>query len=87
MDRLSARPVPDAEDTTTNYWASKFCLTLRECQDTIILGGKVFIDETFYKLRKEDIQTREDGLQYRGLSCIGIGCDLCQDNGRIPPSY
>lgn len=67
-------------DPTTNYWTSKLCLTLRGYQDTIVLRGKAYIDETFYKLRKEDIQTKEDGLQYRGLSrnqiCIGIGCDL-----------
>ena len=47
---------------------------------TIVLRGKAYIDETFYKLRKEDIQMKEDGLQYCGLSrnqiCIGIGCDL-----------
>ena len=45
-----------------------------------MLGGTVFIDETFYKLQKGDIETKDDGLQYRGLSrnqiCIGIGCDL-----------
>lgn len=67
-------------DTTTNYWNSKLYLTLKGYQEDIILGGTIFIDETFYKLRKEDIQTKDDGLQYRGLSrnqiCIGIGCDL-----------
>jgi len=67
-------------DTTTNYWNSKLYLTLRGYQDNIILGGITYIDETFYKLRKEDIQTKDNELQYRGLSrnqiCIGIGCDL-----------
>lgn len=67
-------------DTTTNYWNSKLYLTLRGYQDTIILGGTVFIDETFYKLQKGDIETKDDGMQYRGLSrnqiCMGIGCDL-----------
>ncbi len=67
-------------DTTTNYWNAKLFLTLRGYQDNIILGGTIYIDETFYKLRKKDIQTKDDGLQYRGLSrnqiCIGIGCDL-----------
>jgi transposase-like protein len=67
-------------DTTTNYWNAKLYLTLRGYQDNIILGGTTFIDETFYKLRKGDIQTKDDGQEYRGLSrnqiCIGIGCDL-----------
>jgi transposase-like protein len=67
-------------ETTTNYWTSKLCLTLRGYQDGIVLRGTTYIDETFYKLRRGDIQTKEDGLQYRGLSrnqiCIGIGCDL-----------
>lgn len=47
---------------------------------TTVLRGKAYIDETFYKLRKEDIQTKEDEFQYRGLSRnqirMGIGCDL-----------
>ena len=67
-------------DTTTNYWNSKLYLTLRGYQDDIVLGGTTSIDETFYRLQKRDIQTKADGLQYRGLSrnqiCIGIGCDL-----------
>ena len=67
-------------DTTTNYWNAKLCLTLEGYQDDIVLGGITYIDETFYKLQKQDIQVKDDGLQYRGLSrnqiCIGIGCDL-----------
>jgi len=67
-------------DTTTNYWNSKLCFTLKGYQDDIILGGRTYIDETFYKLRNNDVQSKDDGLQYRGLSrnqiCIGIGCDL-----------
>jgi len=67
-------------DTTTNYWNSKLYLTLRGYQDNIILRDTIFIDETFYKLQKRDIESKNDGLQYRGLSrnqiCIGIGCDL-----------
>lgn len=67
-------------DTTTNHWNAKLSLALRGYQDNIILGGTTFIDEAFYKLQKEDIQKKDDGLQYRGLSrnqiCIGIGCDL-----------
>lgn len=65
---------------TTIYWNSLLYLTLRGYQNNIILGGITYIDETFYKLRKEDIQTKDDGLEYCGLSrnqiCIGIGYDL-----------
>lgn len=48
-------------------------------QDGILLGGKVWVDETFIKVRKGDVEKRPDGKEYRGLSrnqiCIGIACD------------
>lgn len=44
-----------------------------------MLGGNVWIDETFIKVRKGGIEKRPDGKEYRGLSrkqmCIGIACD------------
>jgi len=42
-------------DTTTNYWNSKLCLTLRGYQENIILREIVYIDKTFYKLRKRGL--------------------------------
>ena len=52
---------------------------LEDYQKDIVLGGKVWIDETFYRVREPDVQRRPDGKEYRGLSrnqqCIAIGTD------------
>lgn len=65
--------------TTTRYWVSKLFLILEDYQNPIVLRDEVWIDETFYKVRKGDIELRSDGKQPRGQSrnqmCIGIGCD------------
>lgn len=70
--------------TTTRYWISKIFLLLRNWQNDIILEDKVYIDETYYTVRKSDIERKPDGTNYRGLSknqmCIGIGCD---SNGHV----
>jgi hypothetical protein len=66
-------------NTTTKYWMDKTFLLLEGIQDEIILEDRVWIDETFFKVRTADIQHHGDGIEYRGLSknqlCIGIGCD------------
>lgn len=63
---------------TSSYWLHKIFLILKNCQDTTILDGKVYIDEMFYKVIKSDIKLK-NGKQLRGLSsnqyCIGIGYD------------
>ena len=45
----------------------------------IVLDGNVYIDETYIKVRKQDIKRKADNKEYRGLSmnqiCIGIGYD------------
>lgn len=65
--------------TTTKYWLSKMFLVLEDYQDSIILSGDVYIDETDYKVIFSDIEYRPDGKEYRGQSrnqmCIGVGCD------------
>lgn len=65
--------------STTKYWVRKLFLLLVGVQDGILLGGKVWVDETFIKVRKGDVEKRPDGKEYRGLSrnqmCIGIACD------------
>ncbi len=81
-------------DTTTKYWISKLFLLLNGYQDCIVLSGVVHLDETFYKVIRSDIQVKESGLQYRGLSrnqiCIGIACDsrltFCSIEGFGKPS-
>ena len=64
---------------TTKYWIEKVFLMLEDYQKDIVLGGKVWIDETFYRVREPDVQRRPDGKEYRGLSrnqqCIAIGTD------------
>lgn len=52
---------------TTRYWIEKVFLVLREYQSNIILGGDVQLDETYIKVRGSDIQTHEDGKEYRGI--------------------
>lgn len=63
---------------TSSYWLQKVFLVLEHWQENVILNGKVYIDELFYKVIKSDIKTK-DGKQFRGLSrnqyCIGIGYD------------
>ena len=48
-------------------------------QDSVMLEGNVWIDETFIKVRRGDIEKRPDGKEYRGLPrnrmCIGVECD------------
>ena len=64
---------------TTKYWVRKLFLIIDGVQDDIMLEGKVWIDETFIKVRSGDIERKPDGTEYRGQSrnqmCIGIACD------------
>ena len=65
--------------TTTKYWVKKLFFVIDGIQDSVMLEGNVWIDETFIKVRKGDIEKRPDGKEYRGLSrnqmCIGVACD------------
>ena len=62
--------------TTSRYWLQKLFLTLEDSQKGIILSGTVWLDETYYTVRSEDIVYHEDGNKLRGLSrnqiCIQI---------------
>lgn len=63
---------------TSIYWLHKTFLILSDWQNKILLNNKVYIDEMFYSVIKNDIETK-DGKKLRGLShnqyCIGIGYD------------
>ena len=63
---------------TSIFWLNKVFLLLKECQNSVILKGTVYIDEFFYSVIKSDLKTK-DGKKLRGLSknqyCIGIGYD------------
>lgn len=65
--------------TTTKYWLYKLFLILEGYQKDIVLKQKVYLDETFYKVRKGDLDYKEPGIKFRGLShnqiCIGSACD------------
>ena len=65
--------------TTSRYWLQKLFLTLEGIQDGIVLSGTVWLDETFYSVRSEDIVRKENGNKLRGLSsnqiCIGVARD------------
>ena len=64
---------------TSRYWLQKLFITLDGIQDDIVLSGKVWLDETFYSVRSEDIVRKENGDELRGLSrnqiCIGVATD------------
>jgi len=64
---------------TSRYWLQKLFLTLENVQDNIVLCDKVWLDETFYTVRSEDIFRNDDGDKLRGLSqnqiCIGVATD------------
>jgi len=67
---------------TSRYWLAKLFLTLENAQDTIVLSGNVWLDETFYAVRCENIVRKDDGNKLRGLSqnqiCIGVATDKRQ---------
>jgi transposase-like protein len=64
---------------TSRYWLQKLFLTLETVQYSVILRDRVWLDETFYTVRSEDIVRKENGDKLRGLSqnqlCIGVATD------------
>jgi transposase-like protein len=65
--------------TTSRYWLQKLFLTLDGVQSNIVLSGTVWLDETFYRVRSEDVEHNEDGSKLRGISknqiIIGVATD------------
>ena len=80
--------------STSRYWLGKLFLTLEDYQNNIVLSGKVWLDETYYPVVASDIELKEDGSKYRGLSrnqiCIGAATDkeniVCFVEGTGKPS-
>ena len=60
--------------TTTKYWLIKLFAILKDYQDTTILKGNVYIDETYVNDIQE-IMNDKDLLQGEKHYCIGIGYD------------
>ena len=65
-------------DTTIPFWLGKVFTVLDGIQDSMVLKGRVQIDEAFYSVSAKEAIT-VDGKLLRGLSknkiCIAIGCD------------
>ena len=65
--------------TTSRYWLQKLFLTLETVQNGVILRDCVWLDETFYRVRSEDVVRNADDKKLRGLSrnqiCIGVATD------------
>lgn len=80
--------------STSKYWLEKLFLTLENSQDSIVLRGTVWLDETYYSLMLRDRIRDENGNLLRGLSrnqiCIGVATDkthtLCFAEGLGKPS-
>ncbi|MDR1148148.1 MAG: hypothetical protein LBK66_05900, partial [Spirochaetaceae bacterium] len=80
--------------TTSRYWLEKLFLILEHYTEDIILDGRVWFDETFYTVRSDDVQVKDDGTRPRGLSknqlCIGVACTknriLCLLEGTGQPT-
>ncbi len=80
--------------TTSKYWLEKVFLLLEDYQNDIVLSGTVWLDETYFRVRSDDIQTHDDGKELRGLSvnqiCIGVAYDktniICFVEGLGKPS-
>jgi transposase-like protein len=65
--------------TTSRYWLQKLFLTLENVQNTIVLSDCVWLDETYYTVRSQDIVRKDNGDKLSGLSqnqiCIGVATD------------
>jgi hypothetical protein len=65
--------------TTSKYWLKKLFLTLEDVQKDIVLSDIIWLDETFYTVRSQDIIRKDDGNKLRGISrnqiCIGVATD------------
>jgi len=73
---------------------AKLFMTLENSQQDIILSGTVWLDETYYPVISSQVDYREDGTKYQGLShnqiCIGVATDkrnaICFVEGFGKPS-
>ncbi len=81
-------------DSTVKYWLFKLFDILKHYQDNIFLSGKVYIDETYYRVAKKDLVRKYDGTLKASENqyCIGIGYDgkrvYCKSEGlAIQTSY
>ena len=68
--------------STSKYWLEKLFLTLEGSQDSVVLSGNVWLDETYYTVLMRDRERHEDGTLLKGLSrnqiCIGVATNKKQ---------
>ena len=80
--------------TTSRYWTQKVFILLENYQSDIILSNDVWLDETFYPLRSDQLKRNNTGDMMRGLSsnqmCIGTAASkdtcICIYEGNGKPS-
>ena len=80
--------------TTSRYWLEKLFLVLESYERSLKFSDQVWLDETFYSVRNENIVRTAEGNKLRGLSSnqmrIGVACDksrtLCIFEGYGKPS-
>ena len=62
--------------STGRYWLYKVFMVLKDYQNDIVLEGDVWLDETFFSVKKSDIKYKADGSQYKGISRnkIAVAC-------------
>ena len=65
---------------TSRYWLQKLFLSLEGVQNNIVLSGTVWLDETYYRVRSEDVEYNEDGNKLRGISKNQIRIGVATDN-------
>lgn len=74
--------------STGKYWLLKVFEVLKHYQDNIILQDKVYLDETYFTVKKAQIKTHPDGKKYKGISrnklCVGAAKDI---HGRVVLIY
>ena len=68
---------------TTSYWIDKIFLALRGTQNGIMLSGDVYIDETYLKVSKRDVEKKTDGKVYRGISRNQIRIGIAYDGMHV----
>lgn len=80
--------------TTSRYWLEKLFAVLCGTDNDVVLKKRVWLDETYYAVRSDEIVWNPDGTKPRGVSknqiCIGVACDansiVCVCEGVGQPS-
>jgi hypothetical protein len=64
---------------TSRYWLQKIFITLEEYQNNMVLSDYVWLDETYYSVRSENIILNVNGSKLSGISrnkiCIAVATD------------